>query len=1441
MIDKPTAKKIGFYAVAFLIISSLSIMAFINLSGKYDSITGFAAKDKETTNDTNEKPNITTDGIAPTADAAPETAAEIPAANETAAEDENQEKTKKEKNEKNNPPVWKSDVDEFILKGKTVIDLGSYFYDEENDTLAYLFTEPENVAVDIDGSVVTLTPAKYNITTSMTFTATDGEKATSKEIALIVPEKTITGILEYKSGSAYDADNDGYEATTGIIDLTVESSEFSWDADETKLCTRWQTTSIEDGKITTVCYGSAKCCNFIGLEPARDKWNEVFYSTYGQYGAALNNTISAQTIYVDYALNAEEPFAEIYYSGWGELGARYYLAAIDFKNVCVETCTLSGFNDTSYRLIFEIDNAVLSLDTITYSIVEEIKNVIVSLGVEDNEGAESGSYQLYRNNTPINVTEGGVEPDYYDIEVLPAENADAMDKLLIQNADITKPVTASIGIDNVGREITIENVDVTKRYAVNLEEIDFENAVLTATATANSLYKCRQWDFDSEVCFGSWEKIKDLAVGQQYELTLTKDDPGFIEGNVNITTLNLTGLALIKDIPNISINVNSNAVINLSDYFSDIDENTLFTYFEQDGISIVFDKDIATIAADKDIDGVRFTFITANDSGNLAVSNVFAVTISAGQTNASDLRFNFDDEETNITYYMEADGEKIKANYKGALKENRKFGFVFDEKEVEDEIRAKKQKSFDKKIFYEISSSEDYAKSLANPYMLERALEGQFREVVNQIGQTEIRQVKRFLSFEDVFGKEANKGKNGYLSFAKKGKKWVVEFYNLFDLDPSFIDDTDTNWNSGTFRNMFTTGTGTTANLSALNVSGHYGSQIFDGTAVSNWTNITVTLEANYEMEIGRAYNDSNNAKLPYINTSGLVGLWYFNNESGYGENDSLVRDFSPDVNVERAGSARNNGTAFNGTRINKTDYKLGSGAGWFDGVDDYVIMPASGSLGQVYLTLPTWTYSAWIYPRGLGESSFGRIFSIRINGQSATESRVLRLGSTGEFVFTTSMTCTGATATSASNKVLLNTWQFITATFEMPDNNGAGKIFQNGVEIASGTGTCNINSDTDEAFIIGNRIAGDRNFNGSIDEVAIWNRTLSASEIQNLYKRGAYRLNLSVRSCDDSVCSGEAYTQVENFTRGNIQNLTYLNLPNNRYFQYNFTYSNSSAYGVKLNIENVSIDYFISQDFNFTKLVNTTDRVEVPFNNGNFSNTRFNYSIGAIQSNKDSTGITLNGTYQSQVFDLGTTQQFYNISWTEGAYYGEEIGRCVAEDSLITVVDSVIVYDRNNDENKEKRGSQNWQTAAETAASPRDLSNRESLYINVSVPILGKAEVPELADGAVSKTAASPRGVGVRTLRDEIPLLSTQKYNSNYSILSINEFIECQEKNGCKEFTYITSKKKIKDIQEGDYVQSLDEKTGKIVANRVNELVDMGNKTVYELRTESGRSIFRL
>lgn len=98
----------------------------------------------------------------------------------------------------------------------------------------------------------------------------------------------------------------------------------------------------------------------------------------------------------------------------------------------------------------------------------------------------------------------------------------------------------------------------------------------------------------------------------------------------------------------------------------------------------------------------------------------------------------------------------------------------------------------------------------------------------------------------------------------------------------------------------------------------------------------------------------------------------------------------------------------------------------------------------------------------------------------------------------------------------------------------------------------------------------------GSLDEVALWNRALSAVEIARLYRRGANRIKFQVRSCSDSACGGgatpwsgpdgtnqsyfsELRNTLANDPAGAVQSglpvMTFANMPaqpaNNRYFQY--------------------------------------------------------------------------------------------------------------------------------------------------------------------------------------------------------------------------------------------------------------------------------------------------
>ena len=83
------------------------------------------------------------------------------------------------------------------------------------------------------------------------------------------------------------------------------------------------------------------------------------------------------------------------------------------------------------------------------------------------------------------------------------------------------------------------------------------------------------------------------------------------------------------------------------------------------------------------------------------------------------------------------------------------------------------------------------------------------------------------------------------------------------------------------------------------------------------------------------------------------------------------------------------------------------------------------------------------------------------------------------------------------------------------------------------------------------------------------------------------------------------------------------------------------------------------------------------------------------------------------------------------------------------------------------------------------------------------------------------PQEAELRGISSHIPNFSYTPENRKYSGLFSN-----------------VKKIKIKDIKAGDYVLSLEEKTGKLVPRKVNALLDHGIKPIYEMATEDGRAI---
>ncbi|MEA3430520.1 MAG: hypothetical protein U9R08_04570, partial [Nanoarchaeota archaeon] len=87
---------------------------------------------------------------------------------------------------------------------------------------------------------------------------------------------------------------------------------------------------------------------------------------------------------------------------------------------------------------------------------------------------------------------------------------------------------------NTAGLVKVEDVEpfgkYKKVYSIDPTPSKFTEATVTVTATGTELYKCKDWNFDEQHCYGEWVLFQTgLIPGQEYTFILTPDDPGFAE------------------------------------------------------------------------------------------------------------------------------------------------------------------------------------------------------------------------------------------------------------------------------------------------------------------------------------------------------------------------------------------------------------------------------------------------------------------------------------------------------------------------------------------------------------------------------------------------------------------------------------------------------------------------------------------------------------------------------------------------------------------------------------------------------------------------------------------------------------------------------------------------------------------------------------------------
>src|SRR3989344_1331875 len=252
--------------------------------------------------------------------------------------------------------------------------------------------------------------------------------------------------------------------------------------------------------------------------------------------------------------------------------------------------------------------------------------------------------------------------------------------------------------------------------------------------------------------------------------------------------------------------------------------------------------------------------------------------------------------------------------------------------------------------------------------------------------------------------------------------------------------------------------------------------------------------------------------------------------------NRSLIGYWNLNNNTLDNSTYGNNGTFINGNGTNcaaSVSGKYGTGCE-FNGTNQYINVSRSPSLNITdAITVEAWIKTSLNGGTGAGEklAFVRRNFAWALELKTTDVADFLLWNETGSLVVLTSTTTLTA-----------NQWYHIAGTYD--SSTGVMEFYVNGNKEATGTHKGRIFTNNTDLITISSNNGTEVFFNGTIDEVRIWNRALSEQEINASFNAKSYRLE---RNFTDLVRGNYEYyaavTDVAgNYNRTETRTVTVIN-----------------------------------------------------------------------------------------------------------------------------------------------------------------------------------------------------------------------------------------------------------------------------------------------------------